>query len=70
MRDVAPPDLCHNEMPSYFEALCVILDGPALGFLHTRTNISPFTKDFGGEGQLDEYIGDFSRVLLRRDLPQ
>ena len=24
-------------------------------------------KDFRGEGQLDEYIGDFSRVLLRRD---
>ena len=24
-------------------------------------------KDFRGEGQLDEYIGDFSQVLLRRD---
>ena len=67
MRDVEPPYLRHNQMASYFEALCVIIDGPALGFLHTRTNLSPFTKDFRGEGQLDEYIGDFSRVLLRRD---
>ena len=24
-------------------------------------------KDFHGEGQLDEYIGNFSWVLLRRD---
>ena len=24
-------------------------------------------KDFRGEGQLDEYIGDISQVLLRRD---
>ena len=24
-------------------------------------------KDFRGEGQLDEYIGDFPQVLLRRD---
>ena len=67
MRDVEPPYLRHNQMASYFEALCVIIVGPALGFLHTRTNLSPFTKDFRGEGQLDEYIGDFSRVLLRRD---
>ena len=67
MRDVEPPYFHHNQMASYFEALCVIIDGPALGFLHTRTNLSPFTKDLRGEGQLDEYIGDFSRVLLRRD---
>ena len=76
MSDVEPPYLRHNQMASYFEALCVIIDGPALGFLHmkkalgflhTRTNLSPFTKDFCGEAQLDEYIGDFSRVLLRRD---
>ena len=67
MRDVELPYLCHNQMASYFEALCVIVDGPALGFLHTRTNLSPFTKDFHEEGQIDEYIGYFSRVLLRRN---
>ena len=67
MSDVEPLYLCHNQMASYFEALCVIIDGPALGFLHTRTNLLPFTKDFRGEGQLDEYIGDFPRVLLRRE---
>ena len=38
----------------------------ALGFLHSRTNLSPFTKDFRGEGQLDEYSLDFSLALLRR----
>ena len=54
-------------MVSYFEALCGIIDGPSLGFLYTRTNLSPFTKDFRGDGHLDEYIGDFSRVLLARD---
>ena len=54
-------------MASYFEALCVIIDGPALGFLHTRTNLSPFAKDFRGEGQLDEYIDDFSRLLFGQD---
>ena len=33
-----------------------ILDVPisALGFLHSRTNLSPFTKDFRGGDQLDE----------------
>ena len=67
MRDFEPPSLRHNQMASYFETLCVTIAGPALGFLHTRTNLSPFTKDFRGEGQLDEYIGDFSQVLLRRD---
>ena len=67
MRDVEPPYLCHNQMASYFEALCLIIDGPALGFLHKHTNISPFTKDFRGEGQLDEYIGDFLWVLVRRE---
>ena len=49
MRDVEPPYLCHNQMASYFEALCVIIDGPALGFLHTRTNLSPFTKGISVE---------------------
>ena len=67
MRDVEPPYLGHNQMASYFEALCVLIDGPAQGFLHTNTNLWPFAKDFRGEGQLHEYIGDFSRVLLRRD---
>ena len=67
MRVLEPPYLRHNQMASYFEALCLIIDGPSLGFLHTCTNLSPFTKDFGGEGQLDEYIGDFSRVLFRWD---
>ena len=70
MTDVEPPYLRHNQVVSYFEALCVIIDGPALGFLHTRTNLWPFTNDFPGEGQLDEYIGDFPGVLLRRDWPQ
>ena len=67
MRDVEPPYLRHNQMATYFEALCVIIDGAALGFLHTRTNLSPFTKDFSEEGRLNEYIGNFSRVLLRPD---
>ena len=67
MRDVEPPYLRHNQKASYVEALCVIIDGAALGFLHTRTNLSPFTKDFNEEGRLDEYIGNFSRVLLRVD---
>ena len=67
MRDLEPPYLRHNQMASYFEALCVIIDGPALGFLNTRTNLSPFAKDFRGEGQLDEYIDDFSRVLFGQD---
>ena len=67
MRDVEPLYLRQNQMASYFEELCVIRDGPALGFFHTRTNLSLFTKDFRGEGQLVEYIGDFSRVLLRQD---
>ena len=44
MSDMELPYLRHNEMVSYFEALCAIIDGPALGFLHTRTNLSPFTK--------------------------
>ena len=42
MRDVEPPYLHHNEMASYFEALCVIIEGPALGFLDTRTNLPRF----------------------------
>ena len=67
MTDVELSYLRHNQMASYFEALCVTIDGPALGFLHTRTNLSPFTKDFRGEGELEEYICDFSRLLLRRD---
>ena len=67
MRDVEPPYLGRNQMASYFEALCVIIEGPAPGFLHTLTNFWPFIKDFREEGQIDEYIGDFSRVLLRRD---
>ena len=27
-------------------------------------------KDFRGDGQLDKYIGNFSKVLLRRDCPE
>ena len=67
MRDVEPPFPGYNQMESYFEGFCVIIEGPALGFLHTPTNLWPFTKDFRGEGQLDEYIDDFCRVLPRRD---
>ena len=33
--------------------------GQALGFLHSHTNLSPFTKDFRGEGQLNEYLTYF-----------
>ena len=33
----------------------------ALGFLHSRTNLSPFTKDFRGEDQFDEYLTIFLR---------
>ena len=46
---------------------CLLRVTLALGFLHSRTNLSPFTKDFRGEGQLNECLGDFSQVLLRRD---
>ena len=67
MRNVEPPYLRHNQMASYIEALCLIIDGPALGFLHTGTNLSPSTKDFREEDQLYEYIGGFSQVLLRGD---
>ena len=34
----------------------------ALGFLHSRTNLSPFTKDFRGEGQINEYLTYFSQL--------
>ena len=37
-----------------------------LGFLHSRTNLSPFTKDFRGEDHYD-VSNHFSQVLLRRD---
>ena len=33
----------------------------ALGFLHSRTNLSPFTKDFRGGDQFDEYLTIFLR---------
>ena len=36
--------------------------GQALGFLHSRTNLSPFTKDFRGEVQLNEYLTYFSQL--------
>ena len=36
-----------------------------LGFLHSRTNLSPFTKDFRGEDQFDEYDPIFLRSCLR-----
>ena len=39
--------------------------GQALGFLHSRTNLSPFTKDFGGEGQLNEYFTYFLQLPSR-----
>ena len=70
MRDFEPPSLRHNQMATYFETLCVRIAGPALLFLHTHTNLSPFTKDFRGEGQLDQYISNFSQVLLKRDWPE
>ena len=40
----------------------------ALGFLHSRTNLSPFTKDFRGGDQFDEYLAIFLRSgLVRTD---
>ena len=65
MRYFEPPCLHQNQMASCIETLCVIIAGPALGFLHTRKNLLPFTKDFRAEDQLDEYIRSFSQVLLR-----
>ena len=50
----------------YFPAFGLIRRD-TLSFLHTLTNLSPFTKDIRVEGQLDQCIGDFFRVLLRRD---
>ena len=45
--------------------VCITLDVlhfvVALGFLHSRTNLSPFTKDFRGGDQLDEYLTIFLR---------
>ena len=44
-------------------------DKPALGFLHSRTNLSPFTKDFRGGDQLDEYLAIFLRSgLVQTDI--
>ena len=41
----------------------------ALGFLHSRTNLSPFTKDFRGGDQLDEYLAIFLRSgLVQTDI--
>ena len=42
------------------------LEKSALGFLHSRTNLSPFTKDFRGGDQLDEYLTIFLRSGLLR----
>ena len=67
MSHLPPPCLRHNQMTSCFELVCVTMTSPALRFLHTRTNLSPFAKDFHGEGQLDEYIDYFSQVLLWQD---
>ena len=38
----------------------------ALGFLHSRTNLSPFTKDFRGGDHLDEYLTIFRGLALTR----
>ena len=37
----------------------------ALGLLHSRTNLSPFTKDFRGESQHNEHLGVFVVPCLR-----
>ena len=52
MRDFEPLSLCHNQMATSFEMLSVTITEPAHGFLHTLKNLSPFTIDFHGEGQL------------------
>ena len=36
--------------------------GHALGFLHSRTNLLPFTKDFRGAGQLNVYLTYFTQL--------
>ena len=43
-----------------------LLEISALGFLHSRTNLSPFTKDFRGGDQLDEYLTIFRGLALSR----
>ena len=45
--------------------LVIMRCGQALGFLHSRTNLSPFTKDFRGEGQLNEYLTYFLQLPSR-----
>ena len=37
-----------------------------LGFLHSRTNLSPFTKDFRGGDHLDEYLTIFRGLASTR----
>ena len=41
----------------------------ALGLLHSRTNLSPFTKDFRGESQHNEHLGVFVVPCLRARQP-
>ena len=69
-RRLGPPCFCHNEMVSCFEAVCVTIASPALDFLLRHRNLSPFTEDFRGEGELYEYIGNFSQDLVRPDLTE
>ena len=40
-----------------------IVNWQALGLLHSRTNLSPFTKDFRGESQQNEHLGIFFFAL-------
>ena len=55
-----------KELKGSFE---VGFDQVALGFLHSRTNLSPFTKDFRGGDQLDEYLAIFLRSgLVQTDI--
>ena len=46
----------------------ILNDTSALGFLHSRTNLSPFTKDFRGGDHLDEYLTIFRGLALSRPL--
>ena len=53
-------------MVGFLSGLGPGLEKSALGFLHSRTNLSPFTKDFRGGDQLDEYLTIFLRSGLLR----
>ena len=55
-RTLCSPQAIYNKSaPRYRRAII----SQALGLLHSRTNLSPFTKDFRGESQQNEHLGKF-----------